>query len=61
VPLHIALTAAYAGAGRTDDAARVAAAVRRLHPFFETDLYGDAFRDQADRERIREDLRKAGL
>lgn len=61
VPFHIALTAAYAGAGRTDDATRAAAAVRRLHPFFETDLYGEAFRDPADRERIREDLRKAGL
>lgn len=61
VPFHIALTAAYAAAGRTDDARRAAAAVRRLHPFFETDLYGDAFRDPADRERIREDLRKAGL
>jgi len=61
VPLHIALTAAYAGTGRTDDAIRAAAAVRRLHPFFETELYGDAFRDPADRERIREDLRKAGL
>jgi adenylate cyclase len=61
VPLHIALSAAYAGAGRTDDATRAAAAVRRLHPFFETDLYGDAFRDPADRERIRADLRKAGL
>jgi len=61
VPLHIALTAAYAGAGRTDDAIRAAAAVRRLHPFFDTDLYGDAFREPADRERIREDLRKAGL
>jgi adenylate cyclase len=61
VPFHIALTAAYAGAGRTDDAMRAAAAVRRLHPFFETELYGDAFRDPADQERIREDLRKAGL
>lgn len=61
VPLYIALTAAYAGAGRTADAMRAAAAVRRLHPFFETDLYGDAFRDPADRERLREDLRKAGL
>ena len=61
VPLHIALTAAYAGAGRTDDAMRAAAAVRRLHPFFETELYGDAFRDPTDRERIREDLGKAGL
>jgi hypothetical protein len=32
-----------------------------LHPFFETDLYGHAFRDPADRQRIREDLREAGL
>jgi adenylate cyclase len=61
VPLHIALVAAYAAAGRTDDAMHAAAAVRRLNPFFETDLYGYAFRDPADRERIREDLRKAGL
>jgi class 3 adenylate cyclase/TolB-like protein/Tfp pilus assembly protein PilF len=61
VPLHIALVAAYAAAGRTEDAMRAAAAVRRLNPFFETDLYGYAFRDPADRERIREDLRKAGL
>ncbi len=61
VPSHIALAAAYAGAGRLDEAARVAADVRRLHPFFEADLFGDAFRDPADREHIRQDLRKAGL
>jgi adenylate cyclase len=61
VPLHIALAAAYAEAGRTDDAKRAAANVRRLHPFFAADQYGDAFRDPADRERIREGLRKAGL
>jgi TolB-like protein/class 3 adenylate cyclase/Tfp pilus assembly protein PilF len=61
VPLHIALAAAYAAAGRADDAKRAAANVRRLHPFFEVDLYGEAFRDPATRERVREDLRKAGL
>jgi adenylate cyclase len=61
VPLHIALAAAYSAAGRTDDATRTATAVRRLNPFFETDEYGYAFRDPVDRERIREDLRKAGL
>ena len=61
VPLYIVLAAAYAEAGRRGDALRAAANVRRLHPFFEAGLYGEAFRDPADRERIREDLRKAGL
>ena len=61
VPLHIALAASYAEAGRTDDAVRSAAEVRRLHPFFEADLYGEAFRDPAERDRIRASLRKAGL
>jgi hypothetical protein len=48
-------------AGRIDDAARAAADVRRLHPFFEADLYGEAFRDPVERDRIRSSLRKAGL
>ena len=61
VPLHIALTAAYAEAGRADDAARAAEEVRRLHPFFEADLYGEVFHDPAQRDRIRSSLRKAGL
>jgi adenylate cyclase len=61
VPLYIALAAAYAESGRLDDAMRAAANVRRLHPFFEARLYGEAFREPTDRERIREDLRKAGL
>jgi TolB-like protein/class 3 adenylate cyclase len=60
-PLHIALTVAYAEAGRLDDAARAAAEVRRLQPFFEVDLYGEVFRDPAERDRIRSSLRKAGL
>lgn len=61
VPVHIALAAVYAQVGRTDDAARAAANIRRLHPFFDAQLYGDAFRNPADRERIRQDLRQAGL
>jgi tetratricopeptide (TPR) repeat protein len=61
VPLHIALTAAYAEAGRIDDATRAAAELRRLHPFFEVDLYGDMFHDLTERDRIRSSLRKAGL
>ncbi|HEX6010838.1 MAG TPA: tetratricopeptide repeat protein [Geminicoccaceae bacterium] len=61
VPLHIALTAAYAAAGRADDAKRAAGDVRRLNPFFEAGSYGEIFRDPATREHIRDDLRKAGL
>lgn len=61
LPLYIPLAAAYAEAGRTDDAKRAAANVRRLYPFFAADQYGESFRDSADRERIREGLRKAGL
>jgi adenylate cyclase len=61
VPLHIALAASYAEAGRTDDAARAAVEVRRWHPFFEADLYGEVFRNPAERDRIRASLRKAGL
>ncbi len=59
--LHIALTAAYAQAGRAEDAARAAASVRRLHPFFEVASFGTRFRNPRDRERIAEGLRKAGL
>lgn len=61
VPIHIALAALYAKLGRTEDAERAAADVRRLHPFFDAQLYGDAFRDPVDRERIRGALRRAGL
>jgi hypothetical protein len=35
--------------------------VRRWHPFFEADLYGEVFRNLAERDRIRASLRKAGL
>jgi TolB-like protein/tetratricopeptide (TPR) repeat protein len=61
VPLHIALAAAYAAAGRADDARRAAGEVRRFNPFFEVDLYGELFRDPTARERLRNDLRKAGF
>jgi TolB-like protein/Tfp pilus assembly protein PilF len=61
VALHIALAAAYAEAGRDEDAKRVAATVRRLSPFFEVDAFGEYFRDPAVRERFAVALRKAGL
>jgi adenylate cyclase len=58
---YIALAAAYARAGRSEEAARAAAKVLRLDPFFEVDSYGTVFRNTADRDAIREGLRKAGL
>jgi tetratricopeptide (TPR) repeat protein len=58
---HIALAATYARAGRSEDAARAAATVLRLHPFFELDSYGSVFRNPADRTAIIDGLRKAGL
>ena len=59
--LHIALAAAYAQAGRTQDADRTAKQVLRLHPFFEVDVYGTAFHNTTARDHIRDGLRKAGL
>ena len=59
--IHIPLAAAYAQAGRPKDAARVAAKVRKLRPFFEVDNYGTAFIKPTDRTRIVDGLRKAGL
>ncbi len=58
---HIVLAAAYAQAGRPKDAARAAAAVRRLHPFFEVASFGTRFRNPQDRASIAQGLYKAGL
>ncbi len=59
--IHIALAAAYAKAGRLEEAKLEADAVLRLNPFFEVDSYGTVFRNPADRNKILEGLRKAGL
>ncbi len=58
---HIAVAAAYAQTGRSEEAARAAAKILRLDPFFEVGSYGTVFRNPTDREHIREGLRKAGL
>lgn len=39
-----------------DDAARAAAEVHRRPAFFEAALYGEVFRDPAERDRIRSSL-----
>jgi adenylate cyclase len=59
--LHMVLAVAHAQAGHPEEAARAAASLRRLHPFFEAELAGNRFRDPADQARIIEGLRKAGL
>jgi adenylate cyclase len=61
VGFHIALAATYAQSGRREDAAQAAQTVLRLQPFFTLDAYGRAFRNSADRARIIDGLRKAGL
>ena len=58
---HIILAAAYAQSGRSGDAKREAQEVLRLDPFFAIDNYGTVFRNQADRAKIVQGLRKAGL
>jgi TolB-like protein/class 3 adenylate cyclase/Tfp pilus assembly protein PilF len=61
ISLYIVLAAAYAEAGQLDAAARAAEELRRLHPFFEIESFGEYFRDPAARERFRASLRQAGL
>jgi adenylate cyclase len=58
---HIILAAAYAQSDRSDDAEREAQEVLRLEPFFEIENYGTIFRNQDDRAKIVQGLRKAGL
>lgn len=58
---HIILAAAYAKSGRSEDAERESQVVLRLEPFFEIDYYGSVFRNQEDRAKIVDGLRKAGL
>jgi adenylate cyclase len=58
---HIALAAAYAQAGRSEDAKRSVEIVKRRHPFFEAESSFTLFRNPEDRDKIIDGLRKAGL
>jgi adenylate cyclase len=55
------LAAAYAEAGQTADASRVADNIRRTDPTFEVTRYGNKFLNPKDLEHLRSGLRKAGL
>jgi adenylate cyclase len=58
---RIVLAAAYAEADRSEDAARVVAAIHRLDPTFDPQQFGGKFLNPADLANLREGLRKAGL
>lgn len=58
---HVALAAAYAQLGRSDEAAMARAALLKLNPFFETGVFIRQFRDPRQGARIAEGLEKAGL
>ncbi|HEY6983980.1 winged helix-turn-helix domain-containing protein [Reyranella sp.] len=58
---RVVLAAAYAQDDRTDDAARVVAAIRRFDPTFDARAFGTKFLKPADLGRLRDGLRKAGL
>jgi len=55
------LAAAYAQQNRPEDAARVAAMIRRLDPTFDPRTFGSKFLNPADFEHLRDGFRKAGL
>ena len=55
------LAAAYAEAGRQEDARKQAETARQLAPFFASDQLGSLFRNPGHRERIVSALAKAGL
>jgi hypothetical protein len=59
--IHAMLAAAYAEAGRQEEATRQADTVRRLAPFFTSSEFGSLFRNPDHREKILAALQKAGL
>ena len=60
-PTRIILAAAYARQDRAEDAAKMAATVRRSDPTFDPATFGSKLRNPAHLEELRAGLRKAGL
>ena len=60
-PTRVILAAAYARQDRMEDAARIAATVRRADPTFDPATFGSKLRNPAHLEELRTGLRKAGL
>ena len=58
---YMILAAAYSEAGKSEDAARSAAVVRKLDPFFDSARSGSLFRNPEHKAKIASALRKAGL
>jgi adenylate cyclase len=58
---HPVLAAAYAQQNRSEDAARVAAMIRRVDPTFDPQSYGSKFLNPGDLDHLRDGFRKAGL
>ena len=58
---YVTLAAAYSEAGKPEDAARTAAVVRKLDPFFDAASFGSLFRNPEHQAKIASALRKAGL
>jgi len=58
---RVVLAAAYAEDERREDAARVAAVIRRVDPTFDSQEFGIKFLNPLDLEHLRDGLRKAGL
>lgn len=60
-PTRVILAAAYARQDRAEDAAKMAATVRRSDPTFDPATFGSKLRNPAHLEELRAGLRKAGL
>jgi class 3 adenylate cyclase/TolB-like protein/cytochrome c-type biogenesis protein CcmH/NrfG len=58
---HVILVAAYTESGRTEEAARARAQVRKLDPFFNTFYFVSLFRNSDHRVELQNALLKAGL
>ena len=58
---YVTLAAAYAQQNRVEEAARSAAAIRRMDPTFDPQTFGSKFLNRANLDQLRDGLRKAGL